>query len=337
MSQTAAPFRWGILSTARIGTGKVIPGLQRSSLGVVAAIASRDGERARQAAAELGIPKAYSSYEELLADPEIDGVYNPLPNNLHVDWTIRAAEAGKAVLCEKPIGLDAADAARLRGLPADPMVMEAFMVRFHPQWLRAREIVRQGTIGPAQVLQMFFSYNNVDPANIRNKPETGGGALLDIGCYPLTAARFMFEAEPKRAIALMDRDPVFGVDRLTTGILDFGDGRRADFTVGTQIAPYQRFNIFGPKGKLEIEVPANAPQAERTYISVDVEGLLNDRSAVVETIPPSDQYAEQGDWFVRMARGEVPREYGIEHSIKGMQILDALVRSETSGRWEDIG
>lgn len=330
------PYRFGVLSTARIAVEKVIPGIQRSRLARVTAIASRDGARAEEAAGRLGIDKAYGSYEAMLADPEIDAIYNPLPNNLHVDWTIKAVEAGKAVLCEKPIGMNAADAERLRALPPEAFVQEAFMVRFHPQWRRAREIVRSGDAGDLRAINMFFSYFNVDPQNIRNRPETGGGALLDIGCYPITAARYFFEAEPVRVAGLVENHPVFGVDRLTTAILDFGDGRRADFTVSTEIVPYQRLNLFGLKKRIEIMIPANAPQAEETLIAVDDGSIHGGRSAIIETIPVSDQYAEQADAFARMARGEAPREYGIENAIQGMKIIDAIFRSAKSGRFEDV-
>ncbi len=212
----APKIRWGIISTAAIATVKVIPGIQRSSRGTVDAIASRDGKRARSAAAELGIARVYGSYEELLADPDIDAVYNPLPNNLHVDWTIAAVEAGKHVLCEKPIGMNAEDAARLRPLAGKRHIMEAFMVRFHPQWLRARELVRSGAIGELRAVQVFFAYDNGDPANIRNRVETGGGGLLDIGCYGVVSGRFTFEAEPVRVVSLVERDPDYGTDRLSS-------------------------------------------------------------------------------------------------------------------------
>ena len=202
-----AKTRWGILSTAKIGTGKVIPGIQRAKGAEAVAIASRDLARAEAVAKELGIPKAYGSYEALLADPDIDAIYNTLPNHLHVPLTLQAVAAGKHVLCEKPIGLTAQDAAQLLVLPRDRLVMEAFMVRFHPQWLRAREAVRSGELGEVRAVQAFFSYYNVDPANVRNQLDIGGGGILDVGCYPIVAGRFIFEAEPRRVIALVDRDP----------------------------------------------------------------------------------------------------------------------------------
>lgn len=326
--------RWGILSTAKIGLNRVIPGMQTAGNAEIAAIASRDAARARQAADSLGIPVAYGSYEELLADPDIQAIYNPLPNNLHIDWTLKAVEAGKHVLCEKPMGMTAEDAARLRACPADRLVMEAFMVRFHPQWLRARELVREGRLGTVRAIQMLFSYNNPDPANIRNKLETGGGALMDIGCYPMVAGRFLFEADPQRVLALIDRDPTFGTDRLSTVVMDFGAGRHLSFTVSTQATPFQRTQVLGDRGRLEVEIPVNAPQGEETRIRLDDGSHPGGANAVVETIPACDQYGLQAETFGRAVLGEAPLDYGIEDSITNMAILDAMFRSEKSGQWE---
>jgi predicted dehydrogenase len=333
----AKKIRWGVISTALIGTKKVIPGMQRSRRGSVEAIASRDVERAKRVAAELGIPKAYGSYEELLADPEIDAVYNPLPNNLHVPWTIAAVKAGKHVLCEKPFAMSAEEAAKLKPLVGRQHVMEAFMVRFHPQWLRAREMVRQGTIGELRAVQVFFAYDNRDPANIRNMTETGGGALMDIGCYGIVSGRFTFEAEPQRVIALIDRDSVFGTDRLSSVIADFGGGRQLVFTVATQVAPHQRVNLAGTRGRIEILIPFNAPQMEITRILLDDGSQLGGASAVVEEFAVSDQYAEQADAFAAAVLGETELPYGVDDAIRNMQILDAIFRSEQSGCWESTG
>ena len=327
-------FRWGIISTAAIGVEKVIPGIQRSRTGAVAAIASRDLATAQAAAEPLGIPKAYGSYAELLADPDIDAVYNPLPNNLHVPLTLEAAAAGKHVLCEKPIAPTAEEAEALRAVDPSVLVMEAFMGRFHPQWLRARELLRTGDLGEVRAIQAFFAYFNRDPENIRNRPETGGGALLDIGCYPIVAGRFFFEAEPLRVCALIDRDPDFQVDRLTSGILDFGGGRQLGLTVATQTVPYQRLNIFGTRQRLEIRIPFNAPQGEATEIFLDDGSVLGGGSARSETIAPSDQYAEQADAFVAAVHGETELPYGIDDALKNMRIIDALFRSAETARWE---
>lgn len=330
-------IRWGVLSTAKIGTEKVIPAIQRSQRGEVTAIASRDKARAATAAGDLGIAKAYGSYAELLTDPDVDAIYNPLPNNLHVDLTLEAVKAGKPVLCEKPIGMDAKDAARLRAIDGKVPVMEGFMVRFHPQWLWAREQVRSGALGELRAIQTFFSYTNLDPENIRNKPETGGGALLDIGCYPTVISRFLFEAEPERVFAFVERDPNFGTDRLVTAVLDFGGGRRSDFTVSTQVTAYQRVHVVGTKARLEIEIPFNAPQGAETRIYIDEGEEPGDRLRKTHTIEACDQYAEICDAFARVVLGEEPLPYGIEDAIQMMQILDAIFRSGDSGRWERPG
>jgi predicted dehydrogenase len=330
-------IRWGVISTALIGTKKVIPGMQRSQRGTVDAIASRDLARAKASAAELGIGKAYGSYEELLADPDIDAVYNPLPNNLHVPWTIAAAKAGKHVLCEKPIAMNAAEAAELKAVAGRVHVMEAFMVRFHPQWLKARDLVRQGTIGELKAVQVFFAYDNRDPANIRNMVETGGGAVYDIGCYGIVSGRFAFEAEPRRVIALIDRDSAFGTDRLSSVVADFGGGRQLSFTVGTQVAPHQRVTLAGTRGRIEILIPFNAPQMEATKIVVDDGSRLGGASSVEEAIAPVDQYAEEADAFARAVLGETELPYGVGDAVANMQIIDAIFRSEQSGRWESTG
>jgi predicted dehydrogenase len=327
---------WGVLSTAKIGRERVLPGLKKSELIEIRAIASRDGARARQLAASLGIPKSYGSYDAMLADGEIEAVYNPLPNHLHVPLTLKAAAAGKHVLCEKPIALTANEAMQLRVAATGVHIAEAFMVRFHPQWLRARELVRTGRIGELRVVQMLFGYHNVDPANVRNRADIGGGGLYDIGCYAVVAGRFFFEAEPSRAISLVDRDPAFGTDRLTSGLLDFGSGRRLDFTVSTQIAPHQRIVLSGTRGRIEMPIPVNAPQGAKTRIVVDDGSSLDGSSSTVETFAESDQYQLQGEAFSRAVRGEVPLSYGVDDAISNMHAIDALFRSEESGRFEAV-
>ena len=310
--------------------------MRKSAWCEVRAIASRSSGAARDAAAALGIPVAYGSYEALLADPEIEAVYNPLPNHLHVPMTLAAAAAGKHVLCEKPIALDAREAERLRDAGGKALVMEAFMVRFHPQWLRVRELVRAGRVGRPLAIQTFFSFFNEDPANIRNQAQTGGGALYDLGCYAAVTARYVFEAEPRRAIALIDRDPRFRTDRLASGLVDFGDGRQLGFTVSTQCARFQRVEVCGTRGRVEVRIPFNAPQGGAMRLLVDEGGELDDASATVETLPPSDQYALEAEAFSRAVRGELALPYGVEDAVRNMRVLDALFRSEASGRWEDV-
>jgi predicted dehydrogenase len=327
---------WGVLSTARIATQKVLPGMQKSSWCDIRAIASRDAATARTAAAALGIPRAYGSYEELLAAPEIEAIYNPLPNHLHVQLTLAAAHAGKHVLCEKPVALSAEEARQLSQIPRSVLIMEAFMVRFHPQWLRVRQLVREGRIGTPRAVQMFFAYSNRDPVNIRNIADIGGGALYDIGCYPIVISRFVFEAEPKRAIALVDRDPQFRTDRLTSALLDFGEGRQLTFTVSTQLAPFQRTQVCGTQARIEVVIPVNAPQGARTTLLLDDGSQPGAAAAVADTVPESDQYMLQGETFSRAVRGEIELPYGVDDAILNMRVIDALFRSEKSGRWEDV-
>jgi predicted dehydrogenase len=328
---------WGVLSTAKIGRERVLPGMKKSGLIDIRAIASRDAGRARAAADLLGIEVAYDSYDALLADPDIEAIYNPLPNHLHVPLTLQAAAAGKHVLCEKPIALTAQQAMQLRDAAPGVIIAEAFMVRFHPQWTRARELVDGGRIGPLRAVQMFFGYNNVDPANVRNRADIGGGGLYDIGCYAIVAGRYFMAAEPTRAVGLFDRDPAFGTDRLTSGLLDFGDGRRLDFTVSTQIAPFQRLQLCGTRGRIEIPIPVNAPQGAATRILIDDCSSLDGAGIVTETLAASDQYQLQGEAFSRAVRGEIAWPYGVDDAIANMHAIDALFRSERSGRWEPVG
>ena len=329
------PVRWGVLSTAKIGTGKVIPAMQRAKLCDVAAIASRDIEKAKAAADALGIPQAYGSYAELLADPQIEAVYNPLPNHLHVPLSLQAAEAGKHVLCEKPLALTAAEAQTLVEARdrAGVLIQEAFMVRYHPQWRRARELVRSGAVGELRAVQGLFSYDNRDPGNIRNMAAIGGGGLYDIGCYPIVGARFLFAAEPTRVVGLIDRDPEWKIDRLTTAILDFPNGQ-ASFTCSTQLAPYQRMQICGTKARIEIEIPFNAPADKPCRIFIDDGSRLGNAGIAVEEFPVSDQYAEQGNAFSRAIRSGEPLEFPLEDAVQGMRIVDAVFRSAESGNWE---
>jgi predicted dehydrogenase len=328
------PVRWGVISTARIGWEKVIPGLKKSKDIEVRAIASRAPATAKRWAKKLGIPVAYGSYEDLLNDPDIEVIYNPLPNHLHVPLTLEAAKKGKHVLCEKPIALDAKEAAKLRSAPKDIIIAEAFMVRQHPQWLKAREIAQSGRLGTLRAIQCFFSYHLLDPKNVRNIADIGGGALYDIGCYPIVTSRFVFGAEPVRVMGLIDRDPEFKTDRTTSAILDFGEGRQLTFTVSTQTVPYQRVNIFGDKGRLEVEIPFNAPQGGAMKLYMDDGKKLGDASAKLVKIEKADQYQLEGEYFSRVVRGEEKLAYGIDDAIQQARILDAVFRSAKSGKWE---
>ena len=329
-------LRWGVLSTAAIGTRKVLPAMQQGEYTTVDAIASRDLSRAQAIAAKLGIARAYGSYEELLADPGIDAIYNPLPNQLHVPWTIKAAEAGKHVLCEKPLSLTVAEAQTLLDVRARTGVHigEAFMIRSHPQWLRVRELLRQGKIGELRAVAGFFSYYNVDAANIRNQIECGGGALLDIGCYLIHTARYGFGEEPVRVVAAIDRDPEMKTDRLTSAVMEFPSGH-AIFTCSTQLVPYQKVQFLGTRGRIEIEIPFNAPPDRAMRIFVDATGDLSGSGVATETFPVCDQYTRQGDDFSRavLEGGQVP--VPLEEAILNMGVIEAVFESASTGQWTE--
>lgn len=330
-------LRWGVLCTAGIGMRKVIPGMLKSPASRIVAIASRDEAKAAEAARQFDIPAHHGSYEALLADPDVQAIYNSLPIHLHVEWTIRALEAGKHVLCEKPIALSAEDAERLVEARERTgfHVLEAFMVRQHPQWRRARELVRQGVIGDLQLVQTTMSFFNIDPHNIRNRPEVGGGALYDIGCYAVLLARFLFESEPVRAVSQIDVDPALGTDRLTGALVDFGQGRQLSFVCSTQLVPFQRVQIFGRSGQIEVPVSLNAPQGGETWIHVDSTGALDGGGRTDERFDPCDQYTLQADEAARVFLGGVP-EFPIEDAVANMRVVDAIYRSGASGAWEKI-
>jgi predicted dehydrogenase len=328
-------LRWGVLSTADIGLKKVIPGMQRSQFLSVEAIASRHLAKAREAATSLGIPTAYGSYEELLADPKIDAIYNPLPNQLHVPWTIKAAEAGKHVLCEKPLSLTVAEAETLLAVRAHTGVKigEAFMIRSYPQWLRLRELLDEGRIGKLRSIGGFFSYFNIDPSNIRNQVKSGGGALMDIGCYLIHASRYAFAQEPTRIVSLIDRDPQMHTDRLTSAILDFPSGQSI-FTCSTQLVPYQRIHFLGTRGRIEIEIPFNAPVDRPTRILIDDGGDLFGGDISAESFPACDQYTLQGDAFSKAVLEGTEVPVPVEDAIKNMAVIEAIFESANSGKWE---
>ena len=328
-------LRWGVLSTAKIGLKKVLPAMQQGQYTSVTAIASRDLAKGKEAASALGISTVYGSYEELLADPNIDAVYNPLPNQLHVPWTIKAAEAGKHVLCEKPISLTVAEAKTLLDVRARTGVKigEAFMVQTAPQWLRLRELLNKGRIGALRSVAGVFSYFNDDPSNIRNQVDCGGGGLMDIGCYLILASRYAFAQEPRRVVGCIDRDPKMHTDRLTSAILDFPVGQ-ATFTCSTQLVPYQRVQFFGTKGRIEIEIPFNAPPDRPTRLFIDDGSDLFGSGITIETFPVCDQYTLQGDAFSKAVLENTEVPVPLEEAIKNMAVIEAIFSSANSGNWE---
>jgi predicted dehydrogenase len=327
-----------VLGVAKIATEKVIPAMQRGRLTDVVAIASRDDARARQAAAALGLKTAHGSYEALIADPQIDAVYNPLPNHLHVPWTMKALEAGKHVLCEKPIGLSAADAQSLIAVRdrTGRQVQEAFMVRAHPQWTLARTLVGDGRIGELRSMMGYFSYFNRDAANIRNVAAFGGGAMMDIGCYLIHTSRMIFGAEPKRVVSLIDRDPAMRIDRLSSIMLDFDRGQ-AIGTCSTQAVAHQRVHIVGTTGRIEIEIPFNAPPDRACRVFVDDGRTLSGEGRETIELPVVDQYTAQGDLFSKAILENGPAPYPLEDTLANMRVIDAVVRSEQTNGWVSIG
>ena len=326
-------IRWGILSTAKIGREKVIPAMQSGKYSEVVAIASTNEQRVKEEARRLKIPTIYYSYEELLDDPAIDAVYIPLPNHLHVQWAIKALEAEKHVLCEKPIGLSSKEALQLLNTAKRKphlKIMEAFMYRFHPQWQYAKKLVTEGTIGELKTIQSFFSYYNVDPGNIRNQKDAGGGGMMDIGCYCISLARFIFEREPERVFGIVEFDEKLHTDRLASGILDFS-GPTSTFTCSTQLAPYQRVNILGTASRIEIEVPFNAPPDKPTRI------WLHSKTGTEEiTFDPIDQYTIQGDQFSKAILENTPVPTDLQDAVNNMQVIELIIESSREGRWKEF-
>jgi predicted dehydrogenase len=322
--------RWGVLSTAKIGREKVIPALKSGKYSEITAIASRNEDQARSEAARLKIPKSFSTYEALLGDKDIDAVYIPLPNHLHVPWTLKALEAGKHVLCEKPVALTAAEAEQLlQAARQHPhlKVMEAFMYRFHPQWQRTKQLLNEGKIGSLKTVQSFFSYYNVDPNNIRNQKEAGGGGMMDIGCYCISQSRFLFGEEPLQVFGHVEYDPVLGTDRMASGVLQFSTGT-ATFTCSTQLTPYQRVNIVGTTGRIEIEIPFNAPADKSTRI-----WLYSSEKKEEMVFKAADQYTLQGDAFAKAILEDTPVPTPLEDAVNNMKAIEAVIQSSEEGRW----
>jgi predicted dehydrogenase len=318
--------RWGVLGCAAIAVNKVIPAMQRSELCEVTAIASRDAPRAAAAAADLGIARHHGGYQELLDDPDIEAVYIPLPNHLHAPWTLRAAAAGKHVLCEKPLAMSSAEAQEMVDgcETAGVLLMEAFMYRLHPLWITVRELIRDGAVGELEAIQAFFSYRNLDPLNIRNVSEYGGGALMDIGCYPVNVARMLFQTEPTEVMAAIRRDPAFGTDILTSVVLDF-DGRHATFTCSTQLEDDQRVHIYGTEGRLLVEIPYNIPPDRPTRVLAFAGGDPPAApNVVVHQVAAADQYRVQADAFSRSIREGTPVPTPPEDAVANLEVMERI-------------
>jgi predicted dehydrogenase len=327
------PVKWGVIGCADIAVKKVIPAMLGTDLSQVAAIASRSGERATAAAGSLGIPRAYGSYQELLDDPDLEAVYIPLPNHLHHEWAIAAAEAGKHVLCEKPLSTTSALAREMieTAQRSGVKLMEAFMYRLHPLWVEVRRLIADGTIGELRAVQSFFSYHNVDPDDIRNQVDAGGGALFDIGCYPVNVSRMLFETEPTDVMAAVRRDPAFGTDILTSVVLDF-DGRHATFTCSTQLEDDQRVHIYGTEGRLLVEIPYNIPPDRPTRVLLIAGGDPPvDPKIVTHQVDAADQYGVQADAFSRSIREGTPVPTPPDDAVANLEVMERIF-ADASGR-----
>ena len=332
------PVKWGWIGDANIARENVIPGMMKSDLCEVMAMASRNPGKAKATADKFGVSKIFGSYEDLLADPDVEAVYIPLPNHLHVPMATQAARAGKHVLCEKPIALTADEARTLIGVRDETgkIIQEAFMVHSSPQWLRARELAQSSAIGEVKAFHWYFTYFNDDPENVRNMADIGGGALYDIGCYPITTARFIFDAEPTRVVALIDRDPNFGTDRLESVLMDFGDGRQASFITSTQLADHQGATILGTEGRIELTVACNSYADKPNSILIDDGSQFEGLSGKTETFPIFDQYTIEAEEFSKAVRGEREPVTTLENSVANMAVLDAVFRSAESEAWEAV-
>jgi predicted dehydrogenase len=325
-------IKWGILSTAKIGVTQVIPAMQQCKHAEIVGIASRNEEDAKTVAAKLGIPNTYGGYETILQDPEIEAIYIPLPNHLHVEWIHKCLDAGKHVLCEKPLSLHSKDIKGIQEKAEKNKLKagEAFMVKVHPQWLKVKELIAEGAIGDLKTIHGFFSYFNNDPGNIRNVKDYGGGALWDIGCYPVTQSRFIFGEEPTHVSASADLDPEFKTDRLMSGLLSFPSGT-ATFTASTQLVPYQRMLFFGTKKMLEIRIPFNAPIDRPCQIVVHQGDKFESGNTVIE-IEICNQYTLQGDAFSKAILNDTDVPVKLDDTYNNTRVIEALFASVSESK-----
>ena len=329
-------LKWGVLSTAKIAREKVIPAMVNSDLYEVYGIASRNLDSAKETAKSLGIPKAYGSYDELINDPEIDVIYNPLPNDMHVPYTLKCIEAGKHVLCEKPLTLNNEE---IDGLIAardkfNVKVGEAFMVASNPQWLKARELVRSGYLGKIKAVQGFFSYFNDNKDNIRNIEAMGGGGVWDIGCYPVFTSRFVLDKEPGRLVSMLEFDPQFRTDKLGSVLIDFHEIQMT-FTISTQLTAYQRMLFFGEKKIMEIRIPFNAPSDQPNEIYIH-EGDFSKANAERIVLPVSNQYTQQAIDFSKAVLEDKEVPVSLENAKSNALVLQAIFESASSEKWVNI-
>nr|WP_314418482.1 Gfo/Idh/MocA family oxidoreductase [uncultured Erwinia sp.] len=336
VTNVSNPVRWGVVSTANIACAKIIPAMLASEYCEVKAIASRSLEKAQAKAELFGIPQAYGSYEALLNDPDIEAIYVPLPNDQHIDMVLAAAAHGKHVLCEKPVALTASEAKRLRNIPANLLVAEAFMVRHHPQFDILRQQIRSGEHGRIQAAQILLSFMLDNPGDFRFDVKKGGGALYDLGCYTVMTARYLFDRQPERVFCSMVRAPQNGTDETTHAILDFGQGQQATLTVSLKMAASQRVQVVCEKSLLDLSAPYVPGSSSPATLWIDSHTGLDDAAPQPQTLPVVEQYQCEVTNFSRAIRGELTPEFGVEDAIAQMQVMDALFASAKSGQWAEV-
>jgi predicted dehydrogenase len=336
------PVHWGVLGVAAIATSRFIPAMKDASAATLVAIASRDAAKARAVAQEFGVPRHFGSYDDLLRDPDIDAVYIPLPNHLHVEWSVRAMDAGKHVLCEKPLCLASGDVLKVRAARerTGRHIEEAFSYRNHPQWTKIAEVLDAGAIGEPRAVQCTLAKRFLDPNDIRNNPEQGGGALYDIGSYAISACTAIFHRAPARAVAAIDRDPDFGIDRLSTALLDYGDCH-ASFTVGSQTGPsawatHQQFSVLATNGWLRCDFPFAHGRPTACHVFVGDEKSHGAFETSSYRFEPVNQYALQVERFSRCLRGEPVPSWPIDDALLTLRVIEALFASAKRGQWQAV-
>ncbi len=319
-------LRWGILGAAKIARNRVIPAIQSSKNGIVTAIASRNPQNVEVYAEETGITRIYDNYDALISSSDIDVVYIPLPNHLHVPYAIKAARAGKHVLCEKPIALSATELQQLIKVQSETgmLIQEAFMVMSNPLWSKAKAMIQNGVVGELRTLSGNFSYMNTDPGNVRNVPEYGGGALMDIGCYLTLASLYFFDQDPVDSNGYQILDPEFGVDYLTSGAIEFPSGH-AIITCSTQSMPQQSLILEGTTGRIRFEIPFSHPDDHPGVFYLDsgpdIFRLSSDRIEV----PAFNHYRNHVEYFAEIVVGERQNHFDLEYSLRNMKLIDALM------------
>ncbi len=338
----ASKVQWGVLGAAAIATGRTMPAMKDAPSATLLALASRDPGKGRKVAAEFGIPRVYASYEALLADPGIDAVYVPLPNQLHFEWAMRALQAGKHVLCEKPLCISADQVVQLCAERdrTGRHIEEGFAFRNHPQWAKLDEIIAAGTIGEVRAVHATLAKQFLDPADVRNQPGAGGGALYDLGSYAISACNLVFKRAPSRVVAALEHDPAFGIDRLSSALLDYGD-RHAAFTVATQAGSdawgtHQQFSVLGSRGWLRMNFAFAHARPTASAIEVGDSSSVGSFPTTTYTFEPANHYLLQVERFSRLLLGDAVTSWPIEDALDTIRTIEALFASARAGTWQAI-